>query len=225
MENWLTCFLLVIDIMTFQTSHRHNLEDDMLFWLNLSFDYEIPQNETITTNSDQIKQWPYQLWDKLEKVCVSCKVKAKNNISSVSDYMGTSCWKWTGLLGPAVQIKPTLNDVEKKGGESSLEKPEPRQGGSRWLLLWVWRIDFFLWNATTLFFPWNATTLTTLPFSFIRPVHLFASASTICIPQRCAPSSLNHWSSADALHTKAWEIPQRQVSWSLGSEDMKWNTK
>ena len=47
--------------MTFQTSHRQNLEDDMLFWLNMSFDYELPQNETITTNSDQIKQWPYQL--------------------------------------------------------------------------------------------------------------------------------------------------------------------
>ena len=103
--------------MTFQTSHRYDLEDDMLFWLNLSFDYELPQNETITTNSEQIKQWPYRLWDKLEKVCVSCKVEAQDKILSVGHYMGTSCWKWTGQLGSAVQNKPTVNNVEEKGGE------------------------------------------------------------------------------------------------------------
>ena len=30
--------------------------------------------------------------------------------------MATSCWKWTGQLGSAVQNKPTVNNVEEKGG-------------------------------------------------------------------------------------------------------------
>ena len=34
----------LVDLMTFQTLHVYNLEDDMFFWLNFGFDLKLAKN-------------------------------------------------------------------------------------------------------------------------------------------------------------------------------------